>query len=320
MTERLPLSATTTDPVERALLRSVQDDLPGPQAMSRTAAALGLSAAVLAAPSTSAGALVSSSGVLASSSLTSGVGASLPWLAVKAVVMGALCGSVLLVGVNAVTPAKTPLEHRVMAGSGSTSGPTGDVGVTSLALPLASAEPVSEPGAASRSDVGVSTRSVRKARAEVLQSSSTLAVNSEVPVAEPAQVVRPQAPRQAIVATTSSLPAPALGSRASDGSIREEIATIDLVRQMLRENNASSALTELDRYRSRWPSGVFSMEATVLRVEALLGLGDRAAAEHAATSVIDAQPNSRHAARLRALLASAKSSDQNPSFPTGKGL
>src|SRR5512145_2713806 len=84
MTERMPLSATTTDPIEQALLRSVRRDVPGPLAMQRTAAALGLSATAFTVASSSVGAV-------ASSSAASGAVVSLPWIAMKAIVIGTLC-------------------------------------------------------------------------------------------------------------------------------------------------------------------------------------------------------------------------------------
>src|SRR5512133_1403758 len=112
MTERMPLSATTTDPIEQALLRSVRRDVPGPLAMQRTAAALGLSATAFTVASSSAG-------TVASSSAASGAVVSLPWIAMKAIVIGTLCGSVALVGVNAITSTKSRLEHSPVVASGS---------------------------------------------------------------------------------------------------------------------------------------------------------------------------------------------------------
>lgn len=99
-----------------------------------------------------------------------------------------------------------------------------------------------------------------------------------------------------------------------------EIAAMDRARQYLQRANASAALTELDDYRARWPHGVFALEAVVLRVQALLARGDRAGAERAARPVLTAQPQSRHAARLRALLEVSKSSDQIPTSATGRGI
>ncbi|HMA93863.1 MAG TPA: tetratricopeptide repeat protein, partial [Polyangiaceae bacterium] len=103
-------------------------------------------------------------------------------------------------------------------------------------------------------------------------------------------------------------------------SMGREIATVDLARRALREGDATAALQALDDYRARWPSGVFAMEVMVLRVEALLALGERTAAESLAASMIRAQPTSRYSTRLRTMLGSANSSDQKSSSATGKGL
>jgi len=51
---------------------------------------------------------------------------------------------------------------------------------------------------------------------------------------------------------------------------------------------------------------VFTSEVLVLRVEAKLKLGVRAAAVREARALIAARPNSRYAARLRALIENSK--------------
>jgi hypothetical protein len=125
----------------------------------------------------------------------------------------------------------------------------------------------------------------------------------------------PPAPR---VATT---PAPAvtgapLGSTASfdttassvspatiaTPSLTEEVAALDAARRERAAGRTRSAVTAIDSYRSRFPAGSLRTEATVLRVEALLGSGDRAGAEREANAIVRAAPGSRHAARVLELL------------------
>ena len=89
-------------------------------------------------------------------------------------------------------------------------------------------------------------------------------------------------------------------------SIAEESCAIDRARQALLDRARARALSELERYQARWPRGVFASEVLVLRVEAKLKLGDRASAVREARALIDARPNSRYAARLRALIENSK--------------
>lgn len=62
------------------------------------------------------------------------------------------------------------------------------------------------------------------------------------------------------------------------------------------------ALQALDAYRSHARSGTLRTESVLLRVRALLALGQRSAAEREAMPLIKAAPQSRPAARLRELI------------------
>jgi hypothetical protein len=109
-------------------------------------------------------------------------------------------------------------------------------------------------------------------------------------------------------------------STSQASSLGEQIATIDRARQALRKGDARNALTALDYYQSHWQAGLFAMETVVLRVEAKLLMGDRAAAERDARGIIATQPNSRYATRLRSLFGLSKSSDQELTPTTVEGL
>lgn len=325
MTERLPLSATTTDPVEQALLRSIRRDAPSPQAMQRTAAALGLSATAFAATSSSAGAL-------ASSSIASGTVVSLPWIALKAVVIGTLCGSVALVGVNAITAGQSQIERPPVVASGSA------IASRSVAVATALVSRRLEPEAAARAPFdAVQTPKVtsRTPTRPSLDGDTSQPAALQAPPSEPpveatamATVAQNEEPRVNAVAARNFAPVMATDASAMPqteappvaSSMGQEIATVDLARRALREGDAGAALRTLDEYRARWPRGVFAIEVMVLRVETLLAMGQRAAAESLAASTIRAQPTSRYATRLRNLLGSGKSSDQKSSSATGKGL
>jgi outer membrane protein assembly factor BamD (BamD/ComL family) len=83
-----------------------------------------------------------------------------------------------------------------------------------------------------------------------------------------------------------------------------ELELIDSARRALAQGNQSprAALHKLDEYRRRFPNGRLRTEATILRIEALMAAGDRAAASRLAKSVLDRAPNSPYARRVRSLL------------------
>ena len=58
----------------------------------------------------------------------------------------------------------------------------------------------------------------------------------------------------------------------------------------------------LDTYRKRYPNGVLGQEAAMLRIEALLGRGDRATAQRVGEQFLKFHPKSALAPRVRLLL------------------
>ncbi len=69
-----------------------------------------------------------------------------------------------------------------------------------------------------------------------------------------------------------------------------------------RRGDPARGLALLDAYTTRFPHAAMIPEATVLRVEALTGAGDRPAAQRAADAFLAAHPESPYAARIRSLL------------------
>jgi hypothetical protein len=67
---------------------------------------------------------------------------------------------------------------------------------------------------------------------------------------------------------------------ASNGELREEILLLDQARTALQGGSGAAALAQLDRYRSRFPSGILSREAAVLRQQALAASGPRSRRTH----------------------------------------
>jgi len=285
MTERTPLITSSPDAFERALLRSSQRDRPDAHALARTASALGVSAIALAS---AANAAAGAQG--AASTVTTGIAAATSTITVlKALALGALVGAALSLGASVAFPgtpaarrsAPAPLQ-RLAAGAPS------DFGAVSL--------PSTEPSP------------VLPEPSPVLPTPTLLgAPSAAVPQrSKPAEVVAEGVPRTEPVALSSAAPStPAVARFASppSSSMADEVAAIDRARRALRSGHTSDALRELARYREEFPSGVLTMESIILRVEAELKLGDRAAAERDAAKVIEAQPGSRYASRLRALFA-----------------
>jgi hypothetical protein len=103
-------------------------------------------------------------------------------------------------------------------------------------------------------------------------------------------------PRQPLPARASSAPA-------SQPDIGQEIASIDAARSALRRGDTAAALRAIERYRAEYgKNGSLAMEATVLRIEALLRGGNRAEGTQLANSFLASHPQSPYAPRIRALV------------------
>jgi hypothetical protein len=139
----------------------------------------------------------------------------------------------------------------------------------------------------------------------------------EIPAEEPPPPIRAAAPAAtaavappaptvtgAPLGSTASFDAPSPASTSEPSpTLSEEVSALDAARRELTSGRARAALAAIDAYRARFPTGSLRTEATVLRVEALLGSGDRAGAEREANAIVRAAPGSRHAARVLDLLA-----------------
>lgn len=91
------------------------------------------------------------------------------------------------------------------------------------------------------------------------------------------------------------------GSATPKSSIALEIETLERVRSQLAREDGRGALSTLQRYSSKHPSGVLAHEADVLRVEALLVAGDAPAAHDLAERLLERHGDSPHRARLQGL-------------------
>jgi hypothetical protein len=80
-----------------------------------------------------------------------------------------------------------------------------------------------------------------------------------------------------------------------------ELALLDGARASLRAGRPGDALHTLDGYDAQFATGLLVPEATVVRIEALLKMGDTAAAHSLGERFLQAHPDSPLAARVRSL-------------------
>jgi hypothetical protein len=88
-------------------------------------------------------------------------------------------------------------------------------------------------------------------------------------------------------------------------TLTRELGLIESARAALAENRPRVTLSRLDTYRTQFPHGRLGTEASMLRLEALVALGDRAGAQRIATRLLRNSPNSPYSPRIRSLLGDA---------------
>jgi hypothetical protein len=127
------------------------------------------------------------------------------------------------------------------------------------------------------------------------------------PAPAPAPCSQPPSPEQpARTAPSAATVAPARVASApapadAGPSLAAEIAALDRARRALDAGDPVRCLALLGEYRREFPRGVLSLEAWVLRIDALARSGNSSSAAAEARRFLGAHPNSPHAARLRAL-------------------
>jgi hypothetical protein len=101
-------------------------------------------------------------------------------------------------------------------------------------------------------------------------------------------------------------PAVAVRQAPEDGPERKtplaiEVASLDRARAALASGQPTRALAVLDTYQRAFPRGTLRPEAMYVRVQALMEVGDRAAAHDLAVRFIAQYPDSPHVAQLAPL-------------------
>jgi len=123
------------------------------------------------------------------------------------------------------------------------------------------------------------------------------AATPAAPSATPALVPAPVAARARVV---QDLPSSGLLPDGRD--LGREVAQIDAARQAVAAGDARAALSHLDRYAALDRTATLDREAQLLRIDALLLVGDQAAALELARAYLARHPADPHSTRLRALV------------------
>ena len=145
------------------------------------------------------------------------------------------------------------------------------------------------------------TTTAKQVRKAANTSTPSVSADSVPPATSDAQAEVATAP-----AVASSASARPTRPEATAGRLSREVAALERAHQALAAQDPSSALHFLDRYRAEFPSGALGSEATVLRVQALLASGNRAAAQTLADAYSSAHPDSPYSRRIQAILHSAR--------------
>jgi TolA-binding protein len=150
--------------------------------------------------------------------------------------------------------------------------------------------------------------------AGVMRSAAPVLATTKVAPSEPrppAAMPEPPAISPALAADPAEeAPAPAprvarsqKGAPAS-ADISGEIAEIEAARRAFDRGSAREGLAAIDRYQQDYPRGTLQPEATVLRIEGLVAVGDRARARSIGEAFLKSHPKSPHAQRVRSLIGS----------------
>jgi hypothetical protein len=148
--------------------------------------------------------------------------------------------------------------------------------------------------------VGTRMRQVPPPPPRATPAAATAAVTAPAPPEPPPGVLMPEP--SAAIETRPSPPAPSRRSRpATTGELADQIAFIDAAREALAKGADRAALELLRRYQDKYPAGSFRPEATALKVETLVKLGQQSEARALAERFVAEHRGSLLAARVAAL-------------------
>jgi hypothetical protein len=111
----------------------------------------------------------------------------------------------------------------------------------------------------------------------------------------------PLIPASSASPATASSSARHVAAAESVDTLREEARTLDGARNRLANGDPAASLQRLAEYDRRFTNGSLHEEALLLRIEALVRLGNRTDARALATRFLKAYPTSVHAERVKSL-------------------
>lgn len=268
------------DEFERDLILSARGDRPGRRALDLMLVGLGVEASKLPA------ALASSTASVGASSKIGGI------MLAKWLVTGVVIGFAAIGGVEAIGGA---LEHR---------------SPHTAQAPKPSLGPAPSPASTSEGVSPLEPREDTPSMAPAASSAVVPDVRPRVATSSAAEVSTAPTPLASERSRSSggSSKGPAFGSFAVEGaqvpqnSLAAEMRLVDAARRAVLSGDSRGALSTLGSYERAFPNGALAPEATVLKVRALLAVGDRAGAQALGQHVIDRAPRSEHADAVRTAL------------------
>jgi hypothetical protein len=267
--------------VEKQLFESLKRDEPPVKGRHVVAAALGLGSAAITGATAAEGAAIGTAALKAS-----------PLLLVKWVGIGTVAG-VISVGAihHAMTPPAPAPRPIATVASGPVAKSLDPIARHELALPEPTPEstPVESAPREAAPVAPQPTRSLHHA-AEITPS--------------------PPSPRPVVANLSDTslgapmpVPQPAPAATVTPSALAAEVAWLDQARAAVSAKNGAHALDVLGQYTRQFPSGTLSLEARVLRIEALYSAGSDGAAAALARDFLASHPTSTHATHVRRLLA-----------------
>ncbi len=147
--------------------------------------------------------------------------------------------------------------------------------------------------------VGVGVIASRGATKEAPKPSVTV----QAPVVAPSELAAPQEETSVVLPPRASVSAPVRAPVVAPSKAgEEEVALIAEARNAVARGDQVSANAALDRYAREYPRGALTMDAGVLRVEALVRWGETEKAQRLAKELLGKEPAPAQAGRLRELL------------------
>lgn len=133
------------------------------------------------------------------------------------------------------------------------------------------------------------------------------AVALPTPVAEPAAPPPREeaAPPTFAVEDLPTAPPPSHAAApviaAPKDSFREQLALVESARHSLAQGDGEACLATLGRYDAKYPTGLFTTEVRLVRIDALVSVGQKDRAETIARELLASDPQGAYADRLHSL-------------------